>query len=56
MSKNINVNPDHYKTAGRERPGQDIPQEVRKQQFGKEKVQPPPRRRRRRPTQPGSGG
>lgn len=24
MSKNINVNPDHYKVAGRERPGEDI--------------------------------
>ena len=24
MSKKNNVNPDHYKTAGRERPGEDI--------------------------------
>jgi hypothetical protein len=24
MSKNINVNPDHYKAAGRERPGHDL--------------------------------
>ena len=24
MSKHINVNPDHYKTAGRERPGDGI--------------------------------
>lgn len=24
MSKRINVNPDHYKVAGRERPGEDI--------------------------------
>ena len=24
MSKHINVNPDHYKVAGRERPGEDI--------------------------------
>jgi len=24
MSKRINVNPDHYKVAGRERPGKDI--------------------------------
>ena len=24
MSKNINVNPDHYKVAGRERPGEDV--------------------------------
>lgn len=28
-----NVNPDHYKTAGRERPGQDINQEINKQKF-----------------------
>jgi len=25
MSKNINVNPDHYKVAGRERPGHAAP-------------------------------
>jgi hypothetical protein len=25
MSKRINVNPDHYKVAGRERPGDGIP-------------------------------
>jgi hypothetical protein len=25
MSKRINVNPDHYKVAGRERPGDAIP-------------------------------
>lgn len=30
MSK-INVNPDHYKTAGRERPGQVIVPEIHKQ-------------------------
>lgn len=24
MSKNNNVNPNHYKVAGRERPGEDI--------------------------------
>ena len=24
MSKHINVNPDHYKVAGRERPGKNI--------------------------------
>jgi hypothetical protein len=33
MSKRINVNPDHYKTAGREPPGKGITQEVFKQQF-----------------------
>jgi hypothetical protein len=34
MSKRINVNPDHYKTAGRERPGDQLVQEQYKQQFG----------------------
>ncbi len=28
-----NVNPDHYKTAGSERPGQDINQEIQKQKY-----------------------
>ncbi|MDQ6785858.1 MAG: hypothetical protein M3033_03445 [Acidobacteriota bacterium] len=31
-SKN-NVNPDFYKTAGREPPGQDVNQEVQKQKY-----------------------
>lgn len=29
MSKNNNVNPGQYKVAGRERPGQDIPEPER---------------------------
>jgi hypothetical protein len=33
MGKKNNVNPDHYKEAGRERPGQDIVQEIHKQKF-----------------------
>ena len=28
-----NVNPDHYKTAGRERQGEDILQEIHKQKY-----------------------
>ena len=28
-----NVNPDHYKTAGRERQGEDIVQEIHKQNL-----------------------
>jgi hypothetical protein len=32
MPKN-NVNPDHYKVAGRERQGEDIVQEVHKQNY-----------------------
>lgn len=33
MSKRINVNPDHYKTAGRERQGENLTQQIDKQQF-----------------------
>jgi hypothetical protein len=33
MSKRNNVNPDHYKTAGREPPGKGITQEAYKHQF-----------------------
>ncbi|HVT44551.1 MAG TPA: hypothetical protein VMT00_09185 [Thermoanaerobaculia bacterium] len=33
MSKQINVNPDHYKTAGRERPGDGIVQKYRKEEV-----------------------
>jgi hypothetical protein len=35
MSKNINVNPDHYKVAGRERQGEDIVHERQKQAMSK---------------------
>lgn len=31
MSKKINVNPDHYKVAGRERLGEDVRAEEQKQ-------------------------
>ncbi len=33
MRKKNNVNPDHYKEEGRERPGQDVVQEIHKQKF-----------------------
>jgi len=33
MGKKNNVNPDHYKTAGREKPGQDVVQEIHNQKF-----------------------
>ena len=36
MSKNINVNPDHYKVAGRERPGEDIHHERNKRELALE--------------------
>jgi hypothetical protein len=35
MSSKINVNPDHYKTAGRERQGEDIVHERQKQTMSK---------------------
>lgn len=37
MSKNINVNPDHYKVAGRERQGEDIGQEQNKRELAMER-------------------
>jgi hypothetical protein len=33
MSKKNNVNPDHYKTAGRERPGEDIVRDAYKRWY-----------------------
>jgi hypothetical protein len=33
MSKKSNVNPDHYKTAGRGRQGEDIIQEIQAQKY-----------------------
>lgn len=36
MSRNINVNPGHYKVAGRERQGEDILQRDQKQRFAQQ--------------------
>jgi hypothetical protein len=47
MSKRINVNPDHYKTAGRERQGEDVVTDLEKQKLTRSK---PPRRKRRPPS------
>ena len=33
MSKHINVNPDHYKVAGREHPGEGIPHQQNKREM-----------------------
>lgn len=33
MGRKSNVNPNHYKTAGREKPGQAIHHEVNRQKF-----------------------
>jgi len=39
MSKKSNVNPDHYKTAGRDPIGQAVVQERQKQKLKKTQVQ-----------------
>ncbi len=41
MSKKSNVNPNHYKTAGRDPQGQAILQEVERQKFKEGKAIPP---------------
>ncbi len=38
MAKKSNVNPDHYKTAGREPQGQDAVHKVQKQEFTEAKA------------------
>jgi hypothetical protein len=38
MGKKSNVNPDHYKTAGRERQGEDIAQEQHRQKYAQAKA------------------
>ncbi|HZS06433.1 MAG TPA: hypothetical protein VFD58_16460 [Blastocatellia bacterium] len=38
MSNKNNVNPDHYKVAGRDRPGEDILHEQNKQQYSQAKA------------------
>ncbi|MFN2387258.1 MAG: hypothetical protein ABR576_13400 [Thermoanaerobaculia bacterium] len=38
MSKKINVNPDHYKVGGRERPGDDVPADREKRTLSEAKA------------------
>ena len=38
MGTKNNVNPNYYKTAGRERPGDDVVQEIHKQTYTQEKA------------------
>ncbi len=38
MGKKSNVNPDHFKTAGREPQGQDVVHEVQRQQYAEAKI------------------
>jgi hypothetical protein len=51
VSSKINVNPDHYKTRGRERQGEDIVQEVHRQNFAEQRREA--RRQSRAQQQPG---
>jgi hypothetical protein len=46
MSKKNNVNPDHYKTAGRDRPGEDVVHERNRQEAALERAR---RTRAKRP-------
>lgn len=39
MSKRINVNPDHYKVRGRERPGQDVVPEAEREALRRSRRQ-----------------
>jgi hypothetical protein len=39
MSKKNNINPDHYKTAGRERQGEDILHDAYKRQYAQSRSQ-----------------
>jgi peptide chain release factor subunit 1 len=41
MSKKINVNPDHYKTKGRERPGEDVVAAREKRAYSQSRQNPP---------------
>jgi hypothetical protein len=38
MSKNINVNPDHYKTRGREPQGQEVVHDLQRQKLTRERA------------------
>jgi hypothetical protein len=55
MPKN-NVNPDHYKVAGRERPGEDIPQTQQKERLSKSKASARSAGRTRVPPAPAESG
>jgi hypothetical protein len=39
MSKKINVNPDHYKVAGRERQGENVVQIIQRQAYAQQQAQ-----------------
>jgi hypothetical protein len=52
MSKHINVNPDHYKTAGRARQGEDVVHERHKAALAKNRERATARERSGRRARP----
>jgi hypothetical protein len=48
MSKHTNVNPDHYKLAGRERPGHAVPKQPKEAESGTEQTRASRWRQRQR--------
>jgi hypothetical protein len=58
MSGKNNVNPDHYKVAGRDRPGDDVVHERQKQSLAQEQARLARRKRTgaRPPRRPATGG
>lgn len=47
MSKKSNVNPDHYKTAGRTRQGEEIVQSIHKRKLKEAQIHTPPAEKNR---------
>jgi hypothetical protein len=47
MSKKNNVNPDHYKTAGRTRQGEEIVQSIHKRKLREAQIHTPPAEKKR---------
>lgn len=54
MSKNINVNPDHYKVAGRERQGENLNQEKEKRALRETAVRTHPEKNRKKEEKKGT--
>lgn len=52
MSKKNNVNPNHYKVAGRDRQGEDVLQEVHKQEYAQAQAKYNPKEPFAAPTAP----
>lgn len=52
MSNKNNVNPDHYKIAGRDRPGEDVVHERNKHSLGRDRARLARLKAGRRPRPP----